>query len=220
MANNQIKTPDLTALSLSTDFQLNVYEPAEDSFLMLDALEKDLELIRENNPLICVEVGCGCGVLSAGLASVLKNCAFFATDINCQACLASQCTSELNKVIINVVKGNLMNNFESRLQGNVDILLCNPPYVKTEEKDTESADITASWAGGKLGRNVTDRVIQILPKVLSTKGVAYIVLEQCNEPDKVIQFAETQGLDCEKVLERRAGREVLSVIKFSGQKKT
>jgi release factor glutamine methyltransferase len=40
----------------SSDFQ-NVYEPAEDSFLFMDALEKDLPFLRKLDPTIVLELG-------------------------------------------------------------------------------------------------------------------------------------------------------------------
>lgn len=77
----KIETPDLRHLT-SADYD-DVYEPAEDSFLMLDAFEVELDNIKAIKPTICVEIGSGTGILSVGLASVLKeSCYFITTDIN------------------------------------------------------------------------------------------------------------------------------------------
>ena len=40
----------------SRDFE-NVYEPAEDTFLFMDALEKDLPFLRKLSPSIVLELG-------------------------------------------------------------------------------------------------------------------------------------------------------------------
>ena len=107
-----------------------------------------------------------------------------------------------------------LDNLYSRLTATVDILLCNPPYVATSESEAGNHDITAAWAGGFQGMNVTKEVIDSLTIVLSTTGVAYIVLEQCNQPKKVVEYIQRIGLRYEIILERRAGREFLTVVKI------
>ena len=48
-------TPDLSHLKW-TDFE-HIYEPSDDTFLLLDALEKDRSFIESRSPNMCVEVG-------------------------------------------------------------------------------------------------------------------------------------------------------------------
>ena len=76
-------------------------------------------------------------------------------------------------------------------------------------------DIIASWAGGSLGRNLTDQLIKTLPKILLKRGAcAYIVLEQCNHPDSVLELAKSLNMSAEFIISRRAGREFLYVMKI------
>ena len=90
--------PDLSHLS-SVDYE-HVYEPAEDSYLMMDALnaERPFLLARFRHP-VCVEVGSGSGVLSAYLSRLLgRRGVYWATDINPRAAAATRRTMTANKV--------------------------------------------------------------------------------------------------------------------------
>lgn len=95
-----------------------VYEPAEDTFLVLDALQLDLEQIvcsrlrcpdsssAKCGPLFVVELGSGAGILATAVAKALRlgdapfavgtHC--MAVDLNPAACQATAQTCRLNGV--------------------------------------------------------------------------------------------------------------------------
>jgi len=227
---SSIKTPDTSHLT-AKDFE-NVYEPAEDSFILLDALEIELNWIEELKPTFAIEIGPGSGIISSAIAGLSVNsesyrklCFVFSCDINISACKATQLTAKQNNVSSNiaVICDNLLGGLSYRMKEKVDLVVCNPPYVITTEEElcnakqhhTSNIGIEASWAGGKLGcDSVTNSLIQILPHILSPKGVCYIVLEKSNNPDKVADYAASYGFENSIVLERRAGREYLLVMKL------
>ncbi|KIH46110.1 hypothetical protein ANCDUO_23840 [Ancylostoma duodenale] len=53
--------------------QQSVYEPAEDTFLLLDAIEKDIQKLRDISPEIVLEIGCGSGVVSTFVNQVCSS---------------------------------------------------------------------------------------------------------------------------------------------------
>ncbi|XP_075766473.1 methyltransferase HEMK2 [Pelodiscus sinensis] len=193
-----------------------VYEPAEDTYLLLDALEQDAVPIREAGVEISLEVGSGSGVVSTFLASIVGPSALYiCTDINPMAAFCTLETAVLNKVYIHPVITDLVTGLLPRLNGKVDLLLFNPPYVATSSEEVESHGIEAAWAGGKNGREVMDRLFPLVPDLLSTGGLFYLVTVKENNPDEILETMKKYGLRGTRVLSRQAGRETLSILKFS-----
>lgn len=194
---------------------MQVYEPAEDSFLLLDALELELEGLKLQPPTLAVEVGGGSGLISTALALQLPSSYWFVTDLNPVACNAILRTAAKNGASLEVIRTSILSSLSSRMFHQVDLLICNPPYVATDDEELGGTDISAAWAGGSRGLNVTQALIEILDDILSPTGVAYIVVEQCNNPDQVIEDIKLKNFNCDVILERRAGREFLKILKIS-----
>ncbi|KYO22740.1 methyltransferase N6AMT1 [Alligator mississippiensis] len=193
-----------------------VYEPAEDTYLLLDALELDAAQLRNARVEICLEVGSGSGVVSTFLASIVgPKALYICTDINPTAAFCTMETALLNKVHIQPIITDLVTGLVPRLNGQVDVLLFNPPYVVTPPEEAESHGIEAAWAGGKNGREVMDRLFPLVADLLSTGGLFYLVTIKENNPDEILEIMKQCGLRGAKVLSRRAGKEMLTILKFS-----
>ncbi|AGO13688.1 AaceriAGL186Cp [[Ashbya] aceris (nom. inval.)] len=202
-----------------------VYEPSEDSFLLLDCLEKDQAWLRQRQPrasVVC-EVGCGSGVVTTFMmqhqvpqpASV-----YFATDVSPWALAATTGTVRGNgcRGALSAVRTDLTAGLAD---GQVDVLVFNPPYVPAEgvPRGPGAGERAERWLevaleGGADGMEVTTRMLGVLGRVLASGGVAYILFCARNRPEDVAAEMRTAGWVAELVERRRAGWEVLSVYRF------
>ncbi|TKA32084.1 hypothetical protein B0A50_01331 [Salinomyces thailandicus] len=251
-ADEMIPTPSTSHVDYN-----RVYEPAEDSYLLLDTLSASSESnwLRARFPPTsatpsAVEVGCGSGVVLAFIAANAErllgrpDVTTFGIDVNEFACKATADTVSLaikeagptnQSVFGGSINGDLMTSLRP---GSVDILVCNPPYVPTEELPNESnldefadrADfgsdeafdrdsryLALAYAGGMDGMEVTNRLLDQLPEALSQHGAAYILLCAQNRPDAVKDRIRSwaHGWSAETVGSsgKKAGWEKLSIIR-------
>ncbi|XP_037080120.1 LOW QUALITY PROTEIN: methyltransferase N6AMT1-like [Pollicipes pollicipes] len=208
-----MQTPDMSHLT-AADYD-RVYEPAEDSFLLLDALEADLAWLRARGPQVALELGCGSGVVVTALAAALPTCLCFGSDLSANACRATWRTARRSGVTVLPVRCDLAQALEPRLAGRLDLLLFNPPYVVTDTEEVcSSGQLAASWAGGRRGREVTDRLLPQLPHLLAPGGLFYLVAIRENDVDDLERVMRRLGFGMTLVLSRRAGPEHLSVLRF------
>ncbi|XP_071538780.1 methyltransferase N6AMT1 [Panulirus ornatus] len=215
--SNTIRTP--TYSHITKEDLDHIYEPAEDSFLLIDALEKDLDLIRERKPSLCLEIGSGSGIVITALGSVIgSQCRYVSTDINPRACNVTRETGRLNGIHIHSVCTDLVSDVIDDVKGSVDILLFNPPYVVTPSEEVGEGDLEYTWAGGKHGREVMDRLFPSVDSLLSLKGLFYLLVLKENDPSDIEQVMSKFGFSCTCVLSRRTGPENLSVLRFFRQR--
>ena len=210
----------------SKDFQ-NVYEPAEDSFLLIDSLDKELEQIKfdKNKKITSIEIGCGSGLVSCCFLSKLKQLNInilnhFCVDINKDAVNLTQRLLKNYDLDENVkiLEGDLFKNFDKNKI--FDIIIFNPPYVTTDNDEYERAlkekDIYAAWAGGKKGSETINRFVEELKDHINEKSILFLLLSKENDYEFIIDnLKKYYDLDCEILMRKRFKNERLSVMKFS-----
>ena len=210
---------------LSKDFQ-NVYEPAEDSFLLIDSLEKDLEYINfdKNKKITSIELGCGSGLVSCCFLSKLKELNInklnhYCVDINKDAVnLTQKLLKNYNlDVDVSVLEGDLFNNFDK--DKFFDIIIFNPPYVTTDNEEYERAlkekDIFAAWAGGKKGSETINRFINDLKGHTNENSIIFLLLSKENDYENIIyNLKKLYNFECEILMRKQFKNERLCVLKF------
>ena len=229
-----------------TTFHREVYEPAEDSFLLVDALAAEWRsTLRLRPPRVVVEVGCGTGyvIVSAALlarehessreepmdddaaaeattsaaSTGTPSCRFYATDVNRDALEATRATAAAHDVahLLETHECDLLSapGLLESLRNKTDVLLFNPPYVLTPSAEVTRGGVAAAWAGGKDGREVTDRLLPLVFDVLAPGGTFLLILLEQNKPSEVKKMLEKFGLACDVVATTSADEERLHVMR-------
>lgn len=219
------------------DFR-SVYEPAADTFLLLDALNYELRTAGifggRSDPVIVLEIGCGTGVPSVFVRnhwhddSMAAVCArpplvSFVTDVNPRSLEVARETARINHQntralphFFESIRCDLASALLPRFAGMVSMLLFNPPYVPTSDDEVGTTGIEAAWAGGKDGRRVIDRAIQPIAQLLEDRtGVAYLVTVDDNQPNELAELFRQHGLEMRPFMRRRAWNEFLTIQKIT-----
>lgn len=209
-----------------------VYDPAEDTFALMDALEQDAQALQHTT--LCVEIGSGSGCVSTFAAQLVgPHAAYVCTDINAAATLCTRETAERNHVVLDVMRASTLDGL--RLTGLVDLLLFNPPYVVTSDEEEAAAQahaaLAGAWAGGTYGtallqRMIDDGVFEVRrprshQRTLRRGGRLYVVTIKQNDPEGLVRQLAAHGFEADVrtlpltqiVLRRRANREWLHILR-------
>lgn len=163
----------------------------------------------------------GSGCVITFLSTLLKSIGpvfALATDINPNAVRATQCTAMRNLVSIDSVITSMCQGV--RLNGKVDVLIFNPPYVPTEEiihprNNICDNIIDAAFAGGPNGRYWIDTFLPHVHGLLSETGTFWLVTIEQNNPRELMKIAQKNwNLKSVIAKERKAGFEMLYILKF------
>lgn len=184
--NNSSKT--FTYKDLIIKISKEVYDPAEDTFLLLESIN-----IKKGDHIL--EIGTGCGIISLF-------CAMQGANVIC---------SDINPIAVELAKKNYMRN-KFRISGNFevrigdlfspllqnetfDVIVFNPPYLPTKENELVKGsgwfDIAVS--GGQSGLDIINKFIEKLSIFLKNDGRAYFIFSSLSDKKRLDKIIEKNG---------------------------
>jgi len=173
-----------------------VYEPAEDTFLLAENLA-----VRGGE--VALDVGTGTGLIALLMAK--KASSVLGVDINPLAVELARENASLNG--IKNVEFRLSDLFE-RVEGKFDVVTFNAPYLPGEPEEP----IDLALIGGKEGREVLDRFIQEVPEYLKPGGTVQIVQSSITGVEETLRRLEKAGLRGKIVTKRHVFFEDIVLI--------
>ena len=183
---------------LAFDTHPMVYEPKDDSELLAGNL-------RASKEDYVLDMGCGVGIQA--IVASRKARRVLAVDINPHAIDTARRNAEKNKA--ENIEYRISSLFENiREEEKFDLIIFNPPYVPSEEKDMQAR----AWAGGIIGRETIDRFIVDAPKHLTENGRIQLLISSLNDLDDLLKTMRKKNLEAKVIAGEKLWFEELYVI--------
>ena len=173
----------------------NVYEPAEDTFLLAENLD-----VKKGEHVL--DMGTGCGII--GVLAAKKGGRVVATDINPYALKCAEKNAKLNG-IHRKIEFRLGNLFEPiKPDEKFSLIAFNAPYLPSEPTEEQTL-IEKAWSGGQNGREVIDAFISKVSSFLAENGRVLLVQSSLSNIDETLQKFAQMRLEAEVIAKREVG---------------
>lgn len=192
------------------DTHPEVYEPAGDSFLLVDVVLAEPPRGRR-----VVELGCGAGL--ASIAAAKGGASVVAIDTNPDALGLAKANARQNGVPLRAIRGDLV----SALRGTVDVMMFNPPYLPASDDDGAGARRTRlsdAWDAGPQGLGVVMRLVDQLDQRHVTANELLLVTTTLQDEDAFARRFRGLGYEGHVVREAKVPWERLSLWKWARQR--
>lgn len=192
----------LVGFDLALDEQ--VYTPAEDTELMLRAL--DLVDVQEDDR--ACDVGTGTGVLALALAR--RGARVVAVDRNPRAARLALANAARNALAdrVEVVQASLL----APLRGPFDVIVFNPPYLPVEGE--LPGELAKAWEGGRGGIAWAPLFLAGLHRALAPGGRALVLVSSLGDARGFLELALARGFLPEPIAEAKLAWERLEVVRL------
>ena len=177
-----------------------VYEPAEDTFLILDFIDDNKFLFNGKKVL---DVGTGTGILAARCADFKAEVT--AVDINSYAISVAKKKYNSKKIKFKV------SDLFSDVKGKFDIILFNPPYLPEEK--VEDPSVKVAVCGGRHGYELLEKFFSKLNNYLKNNGFCVFVFSSLTNKNMVKDIILKNGFLYSQIKTKRFFFETLFLFK-------
>ena len=173
------------------DFLTNVdvLDPRSDSETMIRAVLEDFDI---DDDIKILDLGTGSGCLILTLLKLFKNAIGVAVDINEKSLDIARKNAEL----LNIKNITFINsNWNDKICGNFDIIISNPPYIKTGDIDNldievKKYDPLIALDGGADGLDCYKYIAKNIAKNCNKKTMLYLEIGFDQKKDVVDIFSD------------------------------
>ena len=148
----------------------NVLIPQPDTEILV---EKSIEIAKTYEKPKILDLCTGSGAIAVSMGKIFPQAIIYASDISKEALLIAKTNDKSNK--IKFIQSDMFENIEEKF----DIIVSNPPYIKTEEIKKLSKEVqnepNIALDGGKDGLQFYKEIIEQAYNYLNKNG--YICLE-------------------------------------------
>ncbi len=176
-----------------------VYEPAEDSSLLADAV---LDHVDASD--LVLDVGTGSGYVGVTVHE-RTGATVVGTDLNPHAC------RKASEAGLPVVRGDLLGPFRGDV---ADVVMFNPPYLPRDPDMSWDDWFEVAVTGGETGRETIERFLDDLGRVLGPDGVAFLLVSTLTGVDAVVEHADCHGFAAVAIQDVSFPGETLTVLKL------
>jgi release factor glutamine methyltransferase len=191
--------PCITYRNACVEFVDDVYEPAEDSFLLADAA-----LVFANKGMKILEIGTGTGFVSVVIRANME-VDLVATDINPHAV---KCAYENG---VPTIRADMFSGFKPVKF--FDMIIFNPPYLPTLGDDKVPGWLNYAFDGGADGTESLCRFLESVGLYLRPMGTVLLLVSSLTGIEQTKSWMEKSGLEAEVVAKEKCFFEELVVLK-------
>jgi release factor glutamine methyltransferase len=181
-----------------------VFVPRPETEVLAQTALDELASVRA--PVV-VDVATGSGAVALAIADERPDAMVVASDLSPEAVALARENADALGAGITVFEGDLLEGLPSDLRGRVDAVVCNPPYVSEEARDSLPADVLAEPALAVFGGiDIYERLFGQAAGWLAPGGLVAVEIEE-STADLVSKAAAKAGFEAIAVRRDLTGRD-------------